>query len=106
MAAKKQALPAILIANDLLDGTVVVRTGDGWSHDPRQALVATDDGAAALLAEQAAHAMARHEVVDAYLVDVTVDADGLATPNHFRERIKVKGPSHRPELGKQAGLKI
>ena len=36
-AAKKQPLPAILLANDLLDGEVVFRTQDGWSRDPRAA---------------------------------------------------------------------
>ena len=30
------------------------------------------------------------------------DEDGAPIPNHFRERFKVRGPSHRPDLGKQA----
>jgi hypothetical protein len=104
--AVKQILPAILIANDLLDGVVVVRSASGWSRNPREALVATDDRSATSLTEQAALGMARREVVDAYLVDVTVAADGVPVPNHFRERIKIKGPSHRPELGKQADYEI
>lgn len=95
-------LPAILLANHLLDGDVVFFTGTHWDKDPRRALVAHDAALAASLATEAAAAFARQEVVDAYLVDVTVDAAGLPVPNHFRERFKVRGPSNRPDLGKQA----
>lgn len=101
-APLKTALPAILLANDLLDGEVVFFAGDGWSRDPRAALVARDDAAASRLEAEGAAALARQQVVDAYLVDVTLAADGLPVPNHFRERFKVRGPSHRLDLGKQA----
>jgi len=99
---RKTPLPAILLANDLLDGVVVFRALDGWTPDPRAALVAHTRDAADRLEAQAQAALARQEVVDAYLVDVSVGADGVPTPNHFRERFKVRGPSHRPDLGKQA----
>jgi hypothetical protein len=101
-APKSQPLPAILLANDLLEGDVVFHTGAGWSRDPRAALIAESREAAERLDEAGRAATARHEVVDAYLVDVTLDADGAPIPNHFRERFKVRGPSHRPDLGKQA----
>lgn len=101
-ASKKQPLPAILLANDLLDGEVVFRGAQGWTRDPRGALVAETREAAERLEGEGAAATARQEVVDAYLVDVTRDAAGLPVPNHFRERFKVRGPSHRPDLGKQA----
>jgi hypothetical protein len=101
-AKQKILLPAILLANDLLDGEVVFYAGAGWSRDPAEALVARDETAAAALEAEAARALAANEVVDAYLVDVTVRDDGLPVPNHFRERFKVKGPSIRPDLGKQA----
>ena len=101
-AAKKTALPAILIANDLLDGVVVFRGPSGWTPDPRKATIAHDEAAADRLTAEAAAATARQEVVDAYLVDVTVDDTGFPTPNHFRERFKIKGPSNRTDLGKQA----
>ena len=101
-AAPKIVLPAILLANDLLDGDVVFRTANGWSRDPREALVAEDETTALRLEAEAKAAFERKEVVDAYLVDITRDASGLPVPNHFRERFKVKGPSHRPDLGKQA----
>ncbi|PPD14696.1 MAG: hypothetical protein CTY25_10205 [Methylobacterium sp.] len=95
-------LPAILLANDLLDGDVVFRTASGWTRDPRLALVAEDEATATRLEAEARLAFERKEVVDAYLVDITRDEAGLPVPNHFRERFKVKGPSHRPDLGKQA----
>lgn len=101
-AAPKIVLPAILLANDLLDGDVVFRTANGWSRDPREALVVEDETTALRLEAEAKAAFERKEVVDAYLVDITRDAQGLPVPNHFRERFKVKGPSHRPDLGKQA----
>ena len=95
-------LPAILIANDLLTGEVLVRTREGWSPDPREAEIASDDAAAARLQAEAAAAMATQRVVDAYLVDVSLTDAGVPVPNHFRERFKTQGPSHRPDLGKQA----
>lgn len=101
-APKKTPLPAILLANDLLDGDVVFRAAAGWTRDPRGARVATTREAADQLEGEAAAAMARHEVVDAYLVEVATGADGAPTPTHFRERFKVSGPSHRRDLGKQA----
>lgn len=101
-AQKKTPLPAILLANDLLDGDVVFRTSSGWSRDPREALVAEDEASAERLEAEARAAFERKEVVDAYLVDISRDAQGLPVPNHFRERFKIKGPSHRPDLGKQA----
>ncbi|WP_296576447.1 DUF2849 domain-containing protein [Phreatobacter sp.] len=106
MATTKQKilLPAILLANDLLDGDVVFWTERGWSIDPAEALVARDETAAVRLQEVAAAALARGAVVDAYLVDVALREDGLPVPNHFRERFKIAGPSIRQDLGKQAAF--
>lgn len=103
-AKQKILLPAILLANDLLDGDVVFWTEQGWSIDPAQALVAYDATAAERLQQVAAEALARGAVVDAYLVDVALRDDGLPVPNHFRERFKIAGPSIRPDLGKQAAF--
>lgn len=95
-------LPAILIANHLLDGDVVFWTGQDWSRNPSEAAVAEDTATALRFEAEARAAVARQEVVDAYLVDITRDAGGLPLPNHFRERIRIRGPSTRPDLGKQA----
>lgn len=99
---QKISLPAILLANDLLDGEVVFWSASGWSRDPASALVAQDAEEAARLEDEAARALAANQVVDAYLVDVTPDMAGVPVPNHFRERFKIRGPSVRPDLGKQA----
>jgi Protein of unknown function (DUF2849) len=99
---KRPPLPVILLANDLLDGDVVFFARGGWTRNPALAEVARDDNAAARLEQAAAAALAANTVVDAYLVDVTLDAEGRATPNHFRERFKTLGPSIRLDLDKQA----
>lgn len=106
-AAKRVPLPAILLANDLLDGDVVFAFVDGtgplaWTRDPALALVAADDAAADRLEAFAAAELRGNKVVDAYLVDVAVES-GSPVPRHFRERFKTLGPSNRPDLGKQAG---
>lgn len=106
-AAKRPPLPAILLANDLLDGDVVFATATstgslGWTRDPALALVASDDAAATALETFAATELAGNRVVDAYLVDVEIQS-GKPVPRHFRERFKTLGPSNRPDLGKQAG---
>ena len=102
MAVAKRILPAIMVANDLLDGDVVFLAVDGWSRNPKQARVAQDDQAADLFEAIARTAMAARQIVDAVLVDVTVQPDGSAVPNHFRERFRLLGPTNRPDLGKQA----
>lgn len=104
---KRVPLPAILLANDLLDGDVVFAAADGadalaWTRDPAQSLVAGDDGAADRLEAFATAELRGNKVVDAYLVDVTIEC-GSPVPRHFRERFKTLGPSNRPDLGKQAG---
>ena len=43
-----------------------------------------------------------YRVVDVYLADVVIGRDGAPTPLHYRERMRVKGPSVRLDLGKQA----
>jgi hypothetical protein len=102
--AKRPPLPAILLANDLLDGEVVFWTGRAWSPLPLEALVAQDEEAASALEQAATAGLSAQKVVDAYLVDVTIDKAGVATPRHYREKIKTQGPTTRRDLGKQAGL--
>lgn len=105
-APKRPPLPAILLANDLLDGDVVfAATGGGdlvWTRDPSSARVAADDGDALRLEAFAAAQLSENRVVDAYLVDVAIE-DGRPVPRHFREKFKTLGPSNRLDLGKQAG---
>lgn len=106
-APKRVPLPAILLANDLLDGDVVFAFAENagpldWTRDPALALVAADDAAAERLEAFATAELRGNKVVDAYLVDVAIES-GSPVPCHFRERFKTLGPSNRPDLGKQAG---
>jgi Protein of unknown function (DUF2849) len=100
--AKRPPLPVILLANDLLDGDIVFWTGSAWSRQLGDAATAGDEHGAAQLEGAMAQELAANRVVDAGLVDVTLDAAGKATPRHVRERIKTLGPTVRLDLGKQA----
>jgi hypothetical protein len=101
-AVKRPPLPVILVANDLLEGDVVYAVAGGWTRDPRQALVASDEGAAQALEAFGATELRQSRVVDPYLVDVQVGDGGLPRPRHYREVLRMLGPSVRRDLGKQA----
>ena len=98
--SKQSSLQAVT-ANHLLDGDVVYLTvGLGWSRELADAVIAdTQEEADRLLAAAAGQ---EAEVVGPYLIDVARDADGRPEPLHYRERIRTRGPSNRPDLGRQA----
>ena len=93
--------PKIVSANDLFDGDVVyMNAGHGWTRRLAEAAIGHDaEGAEALLA---AALPQQDKVVGPYLADVALDDDGRPFPTHFRERFRTRGPSNRPDLGKQA----
>lgn len=97
--------PQILIASDLRAGEVVFLGPAGWTRDHRAAQIAQDAAAAAALDARGKAEIAANRVVDVYLADVEVGADGVATPLHYREKMRVIGPSVRRDLGKQAGAR-
>ncbi|MCW2317292.1 Protein of unknown function [Rhodoblastus acidophilus] len=102
---KRPPFPVILVANDLVEGEVIFAAEHGWTRDVRAARVANDAEAAQAL-EQFGAAQARAcKVVDAYLVDVEIEA-GVPVPRHYRERLRTLGPSHRLDLGKQADFHL
>lgn len=90
-ATKRPALPLVLTANELVDGVVVYFDGAGWSPEPAAALVARDEEGAALL--EAALATSEPRVVEPFLATVDLDAEGRAIPIHYRDRIRVSGPT-------------
>lgn len=95
----------ILTANDLLEGDVVFLADGGWSRNHRLARIArTPEEAKALEAVGAAEKAARR-IVDPYLVEVAIDADGAPLPVRYRERLRTLGPTVRLDLGKQAALR-
>lgn len=94
--------PQILFASDLRDGEVLVLGADGWTRDCDGARVARDADEAASMERFGKAEIAANRVVDVYLADVEIGADGRATPLHYREKMRFKGPSVRRDLGKQA----
>jgi hypothetical protein len=94
--------PQILIASNLTDGEVLFLGPTGWERDHRRARVANNIEEAAALEAFGKREIAANRVVDVYLADVEIGADGAPTPLHYREKMRVKGPSVRLDLGKQA----
>lgn len=94
--------PQILLASDLRDGEALFMGQGGWVRDHRLAEVARDAAAAAALEARGKADIAVNKVVDVYLADVEIDADGAPLPLHYREKARVTGPSVRRDLGKQA----
>lgn len=94
--------PQILLASNLGDGEVVFLGAAGWERDHRRARVARDKDEANALETFGKAEIAANRVVDVYLADVEIGADGVPTPLHYREKMRIKGPSVRLDLGKQA----
>jgi sulfite reductase (NADPH) hemoprotein beta-component len=91
----------ILTANNLAPGEVVYWNGSGWIPELQQAQVLQDAEAESVL-KAAAESVARNEVVAPYLFAVWLDSSGRIIPASARELIRARGPSVRPDLGKQA----
>ena len=91
----------VLTANRLAPGEVVYWNGSsGWMPELQQAQVLEDAEAESVL-KAAAEWVARNDVVAPYLFPVRLD-NGRIIPTSAREMIRAKGPSVRPDLGKQA----
>ena len=95
----KRFTPTIVSANDLLEGDVVyLAAAGGWTRRLAEAAVAeTPEAAEALLAR--ADQPAR--VVGPNLAEVALDG-AAPRPLHHREIVRTRGPSTRPDLGRQA----
>jgi hypothetical protein len=85
-------LPAILVANDLLTGRIVVWGERGFSRNPQDATIATTLDIAENLQATGLREFASLRVVDPEVIPVTIDA-GVPMPKHLRERIKLFGPT-------------
>jgi len=95
-----QGRAQIISANDLLVGDVVYFTAaETWTRRIGEAALARDPAQAEALLARAARQQGR--VVDPYLAEVALDG-GAPRPTHFREAFRTRGPSHRPDLGRQA----
>jgi len=92
----------ILTASLLAGGTVVFLARNGrWSDVIDDAAVALEPVAAEALALRGREAEAANVVTGAYLIEVE-RRDGRVMPAHIRERIRLKGPSVRPDLALRA----
>lgn len=98
--------PQILLASDLARGDVVFLGPSGWERDHRLARVAHNAEEAAALEAFGKSEIGKNHVVDVYLADVEVGSDGVPAPLHYREKMRVTGPSVRRDLGKQAAAGI
>jgi len=93
----------IITANHLIGGDVVFLAENGWTPNVDRASVADDDDTLAALAARAADAEARNIVVGAYPVEVRCEGSRVV-PLHYREVMRTRGPTVRPDLGHQATL--
>ena len=91
----------IVTANRLDDGLVVYLNGAGWSERIDDARIAGDDAAADRLLARAEGPGQAVRVVDPYLIEVTREG-AVPRPVRLREAIRARGPTVRPDLGKQA----
>ena len=82
----------ILTANDLATGDVIWWTGEGWSIHVNDAVDVGDKGEEIAQAEVAAR-----RANEAYVIEATVDADGVR-PAHIKDRIRALGPTVRLDL--------
>jgi hypothetical protein len=100
--SRKQATHEIVTANRLADGAVVYLTATGgWSERFADAAVAADEAAAVALQATGDAAAKAQLVVAPYRAPVLLEA-GRPVPADMKERIRSRGPSIHPELGKQA----
>jgi hypothetical protein len=91
-----------LTANRLIDGEVVWLGRSGqWVELLHLAQVLENPDAEAEALATGARAVTEQLLVDPYLIDLRRTENGIE-PVRFRERIRAKGPTTRPDLGKQA----
>jgi hypothetical protein len=96
-------MPRIITANHLIGGDVVFLAENGWTPNVDRALVADDEVELAALEARAAEAEERNIVVGRYAIEVRREGARIV-PLHYREVMRTRGPTVRPDLGHQASL--
>lgn len=92
----------VVTANRLDDGLAVFYTKEGqWSSSITEASVVGAENDASDLLAQASSVDNKLIVVGPYLIDVE-EQNGEPVPVRYREMIRTKGPSVRPDVGYQA----
>lgn len=82
--------PKVLTANDLVNGTSVFLSAEGWSDQIADALVAMTPDQADGLEASGGRSVDLNDVIGPYLVDVALDG-GTPLPLTRRERIRAGG---------------
>ena len=92
----------VVTANRLDDGLAVFYSKDDEWHNliDQASIIEAGDSAEQLLV-QASSDTNQLIVVGPYLIDVEQE-NGRCTPSKYREMIRTRGPSVRPDLGYQA----
>lgn len=98
----KRAQIQAVTANRLVDGDVVYFTpAGGWSEQLSDAAIADDRQAGAALLDRAAMDVETQLIIEPYLFEVATEGRQI-TAVSVREKIRMAGPTVRPDLGKQA----
>lgn len=93
-------------ANRLIDGEVVYLTPSGrWSANFDAVAIAHGKEEGNAILAKAQPAVAAREIIGPYLFEVCQETTG-ARPVSVREIIRMKGPSVRLDLGKQAEYSV
>ena len=87
--------PAVLTANNLVEGHSVFLTAEGWGRGIDAALVAVTPEQAEELAALGDRFVDENEIVGPYLVEVSLD-DGAPVPLLRREQIRASGAPSIP----------
>ena len=86
----KPFTPAIITANDLVEGTAVFLGPEGWNADVATAMVALTPEQAEEFEALGQRHVKNNEVVEPYLVSVSLE-DGKPVPLLRREQIRAAG---------------
>lgn len=97
--AKTSSAPKAITANRLQDGEVVYLAANGvWSTSFADAVIAADEGNLKILIENASSSALSNKVIDPVAIDTVVD--GHPSPASLREKIRLCGPTVRPDLAR------
>jgi hypothetical protein len=97
--AKTSSAPKVITANRLQDGEVVYLAANGaWSTLFVDAVIVADAGSLKDLLVSASSRANRNEVVDPVAIDTA--GHDLPSPASLREKIRLRGPTVRPDLAR------
>ena len=103
MKISRKNYPRIITGYDLMKGEVLFFTGNSWSVDLASAIVISNPEEVSDSLDTAVN-IGGYGVVDIYTVDVILSevegAEGLVVPVSNREKMRLRGPSHKADLSR------